>query len=118
MKNFILLLALVLSMSPVLAQEKAPTYEKKGDVIEATFYHDNGLVKQHGFYTLDGKLQGVWTTFNIEGKKTAVGNYEKGNKVGKWFFWNDKVLNEVDYENNRVANVVKWTDKTKVAVRD
>ena len=31
-------------------------------------------------------LQGTWLSFDVKGKKTAVGNYENGKKVGKWFF--------------------------------
>jgi hypothetical protein len=27
-----------------------------------------------------------------------------GQKSGKWFFWNDTVLSEVDYSNNQIAS--------------
>jgi hypothetical protein len=34
--------------------------------------------------------------------------YDKGQKTGKWFFWNNTVLSEVDYSNNQIAAVKSW----------
>ncbi len=119
MKKYILIFALAFLCIPVMAQEENDaTYVKKGDLIEATFYYENGMISQHGFYDLEGKLQGVWTTFDKAGKRLAVGQYEAGKKVGKWFFWSEKSLKEVDYEDHRVASVVEWSNGTKIAVRD
>jgi antitoxin component YwqK of YwqJK toxin-antitoxin module len=41
----------------------------------------------------------------INGNKTAMATYDNGQKSGKWFFWNDTVLSEVDYSNNQIASV-------------
>ena len=71
-----------------------------------------------GFYTTDGKLQGEWLSFDMKGKKTVSANYDNGKKVGKWFYWNDKTLKEVDYSNNAIANVNEWSNKSTVAIRD
>jgi len=50
-----------------------------------------------------------------EGEKTAVGNYENNQKVGKWFFWTTDVLREVDYEDSKIAIVNTWINEdTKV----
>ena len=35
-------------------------------------------------------------------------SYEKGKKVGKWFFRNYNKITEVDYENNLPIKVVNW----------
>ncbi len=91
------------------AQEKVKnTYVKDGNLIKATLFHDNGDVSQTGYYTKEGKLQGTWISYDVEGKKTAVAQYEKGQKVGKWFFWNDETLKEVDYTNSRITSVNTW----------
>lgn len=115
----LLLIALILTAGFTFAQENTkPKFEKQGDRTEATFYHDNGEIEQQGFFNANNKLEGVWTSFDRNGNKTVVGNYKNGVKVGKWFFWNDKSLKEVDYTNNAVASVSEWKSESKIAVRD
>lgn len=87
------------------------SYVEKGDVIEAKIYFDSGQLSQTGFYTKDGKLTGSWVSFNRKGEKTAVANYDRGVKVGKWFFWNNETLTEVDYDNSKIAAVNVWKNK-------
>lgn len=105
-----MIFALVGGMLFTNAQEKTKgDYVKVGDLIQATLYHDNGAVSQEGFYTKQGKLQGVWTSFDQEGNKTAEAHYENGEKTGKWFFWQDNnILKEVDYDNSKITAVNTW----------
>lgn len=90
----------------VTAQEKNVKKElrQKGDLIEATFYHDNGQIAQQGTYK-NHKLHGEWIAYDVEGNTIAIGNYSEGVKTGKWFFLNEDVLSEVDYEQNAIASV-------------
>jgi antitoxin component YwqK of YwqJK toxin-antitoxin module len=97
------------------AQEANPSFEKEGDMVKATFYHDNGMVSQTGYF-LDGKLHGEWIMYDRDGKKTASGQYDMGAKEGKWFFWKDDVLQEVDYIDNEIINVVNWSNSEPVAI--
>jgi antitoxin component YwqK of YwqJK toxin-antitoxin module len=83
-------------------------------MIKATYYHDNGAIAQTGFYNLDGKLEGTWKSYDANGKKVAVGNYDNGKKVGKWFFWNTNQLSEVDYANSKIKDVNTWQRSTSV----
>ncbi|WP_066223428.1 toxin-antitoxin system YwqK family antitoxin [Formosa haliotis] len=116
MKTKILFVIALLMTAVSFAQDKRDLKINEGaELIEVTYYHDNGVVSQTGFYTLDGKLQGEWKQYDVNGKKLASANYDKGNKVGKWFFWNDKTLKEVDYSNNAIASVSEWNNKTKLA---
>lgn len=115
MKNKILLCALFVS-GLMLAQEVEPKYEIDGNLVKATYYYDNGSVKQEGFYK-DGKVHGQWVSYTEKGIKTSMGEYNKGEKTGKWFFWSDGSLNEVDYKDSRVAVVNKW-EKETVAYRN
>lgn len=113
MKKIMMLLVAVLMITTVYAQEKTKknVYIKKGDLIEATLYHDNGVVSQTGFYTAEGKLTGEWVSYNVQGEKTASAEYENGEKTGKWFFWNDDTLIEVDYKDSRIAAVNTWKNE-------
>lgn len=81
-------------------------YEKKGDLVEATIYNDDGSIEQHGFFK-DKKLHGTWTYFNTEGKKVAIGNYKLGVKTGKWLFYSNGEVKQVNYLNGKVVKVSK-----------
>lgn len=116
MKNMILTFTMLFSVV-LLAQAKniEPTFEKNGDMVKATYFHDNGEIAQTG-HLLNNKLHGEWVSFNSEGKKTGVAQYNMGNKVGKWFMWSGNNLTEVDYDNNRIVNVVKKDLENPIAI--
>ncbi|WP_298507335.1 nicotinic acid mononucleotide adenyltransferase [uncultured Kordia sp.] len=115
MKKLLLIAVFLVSGVAAFAQNSdKPTLEKKGDLVKATYYHDNGVVAQTGYFTLNGKLQGEWKSFDAKGNKTAVGNYDKGQKVGKWFFWNTNQLSEVDYNASKIKDVNTWKRSTSV----
>ncbi|MBW2961921.1 toxin-antitoxin system YwqK family antitoxin [Mesonia aestuariivivens] len=117
MKKIVFMAMVILGVS-VYAQEVKPNFEKKGEVIKGTYYYDNGEVKQEGTYNKEGKLHGEWIMYNAEGDKTAIGNYEKGVKTGKWFFWKKDELVEVDYANNQIADVTNWQSSNTIAVSE
>jgi len=80
----------------------------RGDLTEVAYYYDNGVIQQEGTFNADGKLQGVWTSYDINGEKVSVGNYTNGKKVGKWYFWTkDNLVREVDYSDSRIVNVTE-----------
>ncbi|NNL09922.1 MAG: nicotinic acid mononucleotide adenyltransferase [Croceitalea sp.] len=115
MKNILFIVAFVFSLNMV-AQELKPKFEKiEADLVKATYFHDNGEIAQTGFL-LKGKLHGDWFMYDIKGKKIASGSYENGERAGKWFFWNDAILKEVDFVNNRIADVKNW-NQTEVVTR-
>ncbi|WP_394758705.1 toxin-antitoxin system YwqK family antitoxin [Flavobacterium sp.] len=112
MKKYILLTVILFS-GVVFAQGIEPKYEIEGNLVKATYFHDNGQVKQVGFYK-DGKVEGKWISYNEAGNKLSLGEYTNGEKTGKWFFWDKNSLNEVDYSDSRVAEVKKWSTETVV----
>jgi antitoxin component YwqK of YwqJK toxin-antitoxin module len=114
MKKYILITAVLLS-GMVFAQNNKPTLEAVGDMVKVTYLHDNGQVQQQGFYK-NGKLQGEWISYDASGNKTAVAIYDNGQKTGKWLFWNDTTLNEVNYANNQIASVKNWKKDALVNV--
>ncbi len=119
MKKSILLLGLLVVVASTFGQADTNVkIEKKGDITEATYYYQDGTVQQMGTFNSEGKLHGTWTSFDVDGKKLMIGNYENNIKVGKWFFWTDEKLKEVDYLDSRIVGVSEWNDKTKVAVRN
>tara|TARA_Y100001935_G_scaffold255119_1_gene266629 strand:+ start:1830 stop:2189 length:360 start_codon:yes stop_codon:yes gene_type:complete len=115
MKKTILFLAFVFSIC-TYAQDNKPTFEKVGDMVKATYYHDNGEIAQTGYYK-DGKLHGEWEMFDEKGQKVAVGTYDMGKRAGKWLFWEGKMLKEVDFTDNRIASVVQLKDSEGVVIK-
>ncbi len=114
MRKSILILTILFSVS-AFAQDIKPKFEKEGEVIKATYFHDNGEIAQTG-YLMEGKLHGQWYMYSAEGKKIATGKYNYGKRSGKWLFWNGDILKEVDFENNRIANVKRWNQSEIVSV--
>ncbi|SFW39189.1 hypothetical protein SAMN02927921_01472 [Sinomicrobium oceani] len=116
MKNIALIAALLVSGFMFAQQtEVKPVLEKEGNLVKATYFHDNGKIAQTGYYK-DGKPHGNWKAFNEEGEKIAAGTYDQGKKVGKWFFWTPDNLNEVNFENSEIVSVTKWSDARPVVL--
>ncbi|MGX1928287.1 toxin-antitoxin system YwqK family antitoxin [Flagellimonas sp. 2504JD4-2] len=107
MKQVIFLVTALFSVC-MYAQKAEPTLEKVGEMVKATYFHENGEIAQTGHY-LEGKLHGQWFMYNQEGRKIASGKYVNGVKSGKWFFWEGEQLKEVDYADNRIVNVKQWS---------
>jgi antitoxin component YwqK of YwqJK toxin-antitoxin module len=120
MKKFIALLVIVIAANASFAQEckktcKKDAYVLNDGLIEATLYHDNGAIAQTGYYTEDNKLQGEWISYDTDGNKTAVAQYNNGKKVGTWYFYQGDKIQEVTYSNSKIAKVTTWSaDDTRV----
>ena len=105
MKKFILFFAFLITVVSFAQQKRDLKLNKDTNLIEVVYYHDNGVVSQTGTYTTDGKLQGEWLSFDTVGKKVVSGNYDNGKKVGKWFYWTNETIKEVDYSDNAIAGL-------------
>jgi antitoxin component YwqK of YwqJK toxin-antitoxin module len=109
MRNICMILALILTTGMTFGQKiKKDTYIQKGDLIEATLYHENGAVAQTGFYNQENKLTGEWISYDTLGNKLAVGHYVNGEKTGTWYFYQGNEIKEVSYMNSKVAKVKSW----------
>jgi antitoxin component YwqK of YwqJK toxin-antitoxin module len=117
-KKIFMLFAVLISMVSFAQQERELKVNDDTNLIEVTYYHDNGVVSQTGSYTLDGKLHGIWLSFDAEGNKSVSASYDNGKKVGKWFYWTDKTLTEVDYTKNMIVSINKWTNTESLAANN
>jgi len=120
MKNLITLLVIVMAANISFAQEckktcKKDSYVLNDNLIEATLFHDNGVIAQKGYYTQENKLHGNWTSYDINGNKTAEAKYFNGEKTGTWYFYQGDKIREVTYSNSKIAKVKTWSaDDTRV----
>jgi len=102
-------LLLVLSVSISFAQkERTLELNKETNLIEVTYFHDNGVVSQTGYYTEDGKLQGDWFKFDADGQKIVSAQYDNGLKVGAWFYWKGDQIKKVEYSSGSISFVSDW----------
>ncbi|MBK9224030.1 MAG: membrane-binding protein [Flavobacterium sp.] len=106
MKKILILSALLIS-GLTLAQNKEPKLETVGNKVKVTYFFENGQIQQEGFFK-NGKLEGKWVSYDLAGNRKSIGEYEKGARNGKWFFWNDATLSEVDYSNSQITEVKNW----------
>ncbi|HIB47132.1 MAG TPA: nicotinic acid mononucleotide adenyltransferase [Flavobacteriaceae bacterium] len=119
MKKIITILVIGLVANVAMAQTCKKTCSKEvkdkyvlvDNLIEATLYHDNGAIAQTGHYTKDNQLQGEWVSYDANGKKLAVAQYENGAKVGTWKFYQGDTMKEVTYADSKIAKVSTWEAK-------
>ena len=112
MKKFIAVIILTITATSfTFAQENEPTFEKQDDLVKATYYHDNGVVKEIGYFK-DDKLHDQWIRYDISGKISVVANYNNGLKEGKWYIVGEETTKEITYKKNKLIKVeeVEGTD--------
>jgi len=101
-----MLLISMMMVSAVVFSQNKPKLENIDDQVKATYYYENGNVKQVGNF-VDGKLDGKWTSYSEEGNLQAIAYYKNGKKHGKWlYFESTTITKEVDYKNNNIVQVV------------
>lgn len=90
------------------SQEQKVDYQKiNNELIKATYYFadNSSIVEREGFFNKNGKLQGMWTSYNNEGNKTTIAYYDKGKKVGVWTYFKDDKIKFVTYKDNKLIGV-------------
>lgn len=106
MYKVLIILLVFMGSAGMYGQERVErVFNKETNLIEATYYAENGQISQEGTFNTDGKLHGQWTSYNEDGEKIAVGSYENGAKTGTWYFWADDTLKEVEFSDNQIASV-------------
>mgnify|MGYP000893294605 FL=1 len=109
MKKLILAVVLMFSIT-AFAQEQKVTYKILDDnLTQVTYYFaDNSdIIQREGFFNADGKLQGTWISYDVNGNKIAIANYNNGVKEGVWMYFKEDKVNVVTYDNNKITNVEK-----------
>ena len=86
-------------------ENKTIEYNQFTDLIDITYFYDNGVIQQKGSFNVKGLPHGEWTSYDIIGKKLCVGNYKNGLKDGKWYFTLSDKTQSVDYINSKIISV-------------
>ncbi len=119
MKKALLLIAIFSVSIATFAQTKPEMkLNKETNLIEATYFYEDGTVSQKGTFNLEKKLHGEWTSFNTDGKAISVGSYNNGVKSGKWLFWSNDIMKEVEYSNNAIAAINETKNTEGIVSKD
>ena len=57
------------------------------------------------YFNKEEKLHGMWVSYNIEGNKTSIANYNNGKKDGVWTFFKEDKISVITYKDNKITNV-------------
>lgn len=70
-----------------LSKNVAP---KKSEVVKGitTKYHANGKTVWSKGKIKDGKAEGYWEWYRVDGTKKRSGHFKKGESVGEWITYN------------------------------
>lgn len=119
MRKIILVLAILFISSTSFSQTNPEfVLNKETSLIEATYFSEDGTISQKGTFNLNQKLHGEWVSFNEKGETISVGRYNNGVKTGKWLFWANDILKEVEYNENVIAGVNETKNTEGIVSRD
>jgi antitoxin component YwqK of YwqJK toxin-antitoxin module len=107
MKNLILAVVLVFTVSAFAQDQKVVYKNVDNNLVQATYYFadNSSIVEREGFFNKDGKLEGTWISYDMNGNKTAIANYSNGVKEGVWMYFKGDKINIVTYDHNKITNV-------------
>ena len=116
MKKVVVLIALTFVTVLAYGQDKkVQKLNEETNLIEVTDYHDSGMISQKGTRNLKGQLHGEWISYDASGNKISQGSYIDGYKSGKWLFWSNNTLKEVEYSKNEIASINGVKNSSRVA---
>ena len=101
-------MAILLFCITAFSQEQKVDYKKvDNDLVQATYYFadNNTIVEREGFFNKEGKLHDTWISYDLEGNKTVIANYNNGKKDGVWTYFKKDKINVVTYKDNKITNV-------------
>jgi antitoxin component YwqK of YwqJK toxin-antitoxin module len=107
MKNLMIAVVLLFSVATFSQEQKVDYKKLDNNLVQATYYFadNNTIVEKEGIFNEAGKLHGTWISYNTEGNKTAIANYNNGVKEGVWMYFKGDKVNVVTYSNNKITNV-------------
>ena len=116
MKKVYVLIIALLCTAALVAQQRTEKTNKITNLTEVIYYYEDGNIQQKGTFNKKKQPHGKWVSYDNNGDKLSVGYYDAGKKIGKWFFWTNEGLREVDYKNNKIVSVNTWIDDESALV--
>jgi len=85
---------------------------------ESSHYHENGKLKQQGFYH-SGIKNGEWKEWDQNGRLIGTSEYTDGRKDGIWKVFDQKgnVRVEMNFKNNQKTGTWLWRNENGKIIR-
>ena len=85
-------------------------YDKNGNVINAYLYSDFGIKLGEGIITSEGKKEGEWSYFNMDGSVRSRGNFSNNLEQGGWkyYYRNGRTEQTGVFKNGKADGLWKW----------
>ena len=76
-----------------------------------TQWHENRQKSLEKNYKA-GKVDGIWSTWDVTGQKLEEGEYNNGLEDGRWIFWypNGQKKREGDFEYGKLLTIQCWDE--------
>ncbi len=116
MRSLIVLAFFIMSLGLTAQNREVRTYYDNGTLkstyrytsasnYEVTNYYPSGKIMESGRF-INGKMDGAWTSYAVNGIRTSEGLYKNGEKIGEWKLYDDNgsLRQKLVYEANRVIN--------------
>jgi len=107
MKNLIIAISLLFCITAYSQEQKVDYKKVDNDMVQATYYFadNNSIVEREGFFNKEGKLHGTWISYDEQGNKTTIANYNNGVKEGVWIYFKKDKESYVTYKENKIVDV-------------
>jgi antitoxin component YwqK of YwqJK toxin-antitoxin module len=126
MKNLILIVFLFSSVSMMGQTKELRTFFDNGSVksiylytsadnYHVTNYHTNGKIMETGQF-VNGKMEGVWTSFNEQAVQIGEASYSDGLRTGDWkmFDASGALRYKITYANNKIVTATNFDQAGKL----
>ncbi|NQV78839.1 MAG: hypothetical protein HQ490_10885 [Lutibacter sp.] len=107
MKTFVNIIIMLFCITAFSQEQKVDYKKVDNDLVQATYYFadNNTIVERAGFFNKEGKLHNTWISYDLEGNKTVIANYNNGKKDGVWTYFKNDKMSIVTYKENKITNV-------------
>ncbi|MFD0761474.1 membrane-binding protein [Lutibacter aestuarii] len=107
MKTFIYTLVLLVGFTAFSQEQKVEYKKVANNLVKATYYfsENNNLVEREGYFNAAEKLHGTWISYDLQGNKKVIANYNNGVKEGVWTYFKEDKISVVTYNHNKITNV-------------
>lgn len=126
MKNLILIVFLFASVSMMGQTKELRTFFDNGSVksiylytsadnYQVTNYHTNGKIMETGQF-VNGKMEGIWTSFNEQAVQIGEASYSDGLRTGDWkiFDASGALRYKITYANNKIVTATNFDQAGKL----
>lgn len=111
MKALINIIILLFCITAFSQEQKVEYKNVENNLTKATYYFtdNNTIIEREGYFNKEEKLHGTWVSYDMEGNKTSIANYNNGKKDGVWTYFKADKISIVTYKENKITNVEEKT---------